>query len=247
MDAQDHVRGLRGEGLTVDKIKAILFDPVACLAEFRPDEFNRAALELDPNADGSAATGSRAYWQLVGIVGRRGDALTAADRARLEALEREAVEAADLYPDVPACLDELRELGVATYLVSSLSRQALQRFLQRFSLVQSFAGVVAREDAGGVAAMPVRHALAQGELEAGRTMLLVDTAEMLDLAKALGLKAVLMINDYDEGRMLAERSPDGGIVSLAELPDALRLIEQRSGLAAQSRAPRQPYDLFDPT
>jgi hypothetical protein len=56
-----------------------------------------------------------------------------------------------------------------------------------------------------------------------------------------------MINDYDEGRMLAERSPAGGIVSLAELPDFLRLIEQRSGLSTQSRAPRQPYDLFDPT
>jgi beta-phosphoglucomutase-like phosphatase (HAD superfamily) len=247
MDAQDHVRGLRGKGLTVDNIKAILFDPVACLAEFRPDEFNRAALELDAKADGSAATGSQAYWQLVGILGRRGDVLTAADRARLEALELEAVEAADLYPDVPACLDELRELGVGAHLVSSLSRQALQRFLQRFSLAPSFAGVVAREDAGGVAALPVRHALAQAGIEAGRTMLLVDTAEMIELAKALGLRSVLMINDYDEGRMLAERSPAGGIVSLAELPDALRLIEQRSGLAAQSRAPRQPYDLFDPT
>ena len=231
----------------MDTIKAILFEPVACLAEFRPDEFNRAAQELDGKADGSAATGSQAYWQLVGLLGRRGDALAGADLARLEALELQAVEAADLYPDVPACLAELRHLGVAAYLVSSLSRPAVRRFLERFSLAQSFAGSVARADAGGVAAMPVRHVLAQAGLEAGRTMLLVDTAEMLELAKTLGLKAVLMINDYDEGRVLAERSPAGGIVSLAELPDALRLIEQRSGLRTQSRAPRQPYDLFDPT
>jgi phosphoglycolate phosphatase-like HAD superfamily hydrolase len=231
----------------VDTIKAILFEPVACLAEFRPDEFNRAAQELDAKADGSAATGSQAYWQLVGLLGRRGDALAGADLARLEALELQAVEAADLYPDVPACLAELRQLGVAAYLVSSLSRPAVRRFLERFSLAQSFAGSVARADAGGVAAMPVRHVLAQAGLEAGRTMLLVDTAEMLELAKTLGLKAVLMINDYDEGRMLAERSPAGGIVSLAELPDALRLIEQRSSLSTQSSAPRQPYDLFDPT
>lgn len=231
----------------MDTIKAILFEPVACLAEFRPDEFNRAAQELDAKADGSAATGSQAYWQLVGLLGRRGDALAGADLARLEALELQAVEAADLYPDVPACLEELRQLGVAAYLVSSLSRPAVRRFLERFSLAQSFAGSVARADAGGVAAMPVRHVLAQAGLEAGRTMLLVDTAEMLELAKTLGLKAVLMINDYDEGRLLAERSPAGGIVSLAELPDALRLIEQRSGLRTQSRAARQPYDLFDPT
>jgi hypothetical protein len=58
---------------------------------------------------------------------------------------------------------------------------------------------------------------------------------------------MLMINDYDEGRALAERNPAGGIVSLAELPDALRLIEQRSGLRAPSRAPRAPFELFDPS
>jgi hypothetical protein len=31
------------------------------------------------------------------------------------------------------------------------------------------------------------------------------------------------------------------------LADALRLIEQRSGLRAPSRAPRAPFELFDPT
>jgi hypothetical protein len=56
-----------------------------------------------------------------------------------------------------------------------------------------------------------------------------------------------MINEYDEGRALAERNPAGGIVSLAELPDALRLIEQRSGIRAPSRPPLAPFELFDPT
>jgi hypothetical protein len=58
---------------------------------------------------------------------------------------------------------------------------------------------------------------------------------------------MLMINDYDEGRALAERNPAGGIVSLAELPAALRLIEQRSGLRATARVPHAPFELFDPT
>jgi hypothetical protein len=75
----------------------------------------------------------------------------------------------------------------------------------------------------------------------------VDTAQALEPTKQVGLNAMLMINDYDEGRALAERSPAGGIVSLAELADALRLIEQRSGLRAPSRAPLAPYELFDPT
>jgi len=76
--------------------------------------------------------------------------------------------------------------------------------------------------------------------------MLADTAEGLELAKRLGLNAMLMINDYDEGRALAERGPAGGIVSLTELADALRLIEQRSGIRAPSRAPRAPFELFDP-
>jgi hypothetical protein len=55
-----------------------------------------------------------------------------------------------------------------------------------------------------------------------------------------------MINDYDEGRALAERNPAGAIVSLAELGDALRLIEQRSGMRSSSRPPLAPYELFEP-
>ena len=66
------------------------------------------------------------------------------------------------------------------------------------------------------------------------------------MSEQLGLNALLMINDYDEGRALAELGPAGGIVSLAELPDALRVIEQRAGLRAPSRPPRAPFELFDP-
>jgi hypothetical protein len=103
-----------------------------------------------------------------------------------------------------------------------------------------------RDDAGGVMAKVVRCAIDQARLDPARIMVLADTAEGLDMTKRLGLNAMLMINDYDEGRALAERNPAGGIVSLAELPDALRLIEQRSGIRAPSRPPLAPFELFDP-
>ena len=66
------------------------------------------------------------------------------------------------------------------------------------------------------------------------------------MTKPLGVNALLMINDYDEGRALAERSPAGGVVSLAELSDALQLIEQRSGLRSAARMPLKPFELFEP-
>jgi beta-phosphoglucomutase-like phosphatase (HAD superfamily) len=247
MDAQDHVRRLLGEGLNVDTIQAVLFEPVGCLAEFGAEEFNLAAAELGAASEGAPATGSLAYWRLLGLLGPRYHSLAEPDLQRLQELELQAVERADLYPDVSACLQELHRLGAAACLVSSLSRNAVQRFLDRFDLAGAFATVVAREEAGGVLAAPLAHAVAQAGLGPVQAMVLVDTAESLDLARSLGLIAMLMINDYDEGRALAERSPAGGIVSLAELPDALRLIEQRAGLAVQSRLPRQPFDLFDPT
>jgi beta-phosphoglucomutase-like phosphatase (HAD superfamily) len=230
----------------VDAIKAVLFEPVGCLAEFRADEFNAAAAQLFAATADAASTGSQAYWRLMGLVEQQPDALTAESLARLQDLELRAVEHADLYPDVGPALAELRDLGVATILVSSLSRAAIDRFIARFSLSDLFAGAIARDEAGGVRAKPLRYAIERVPLEPQRIMALVDTADALALTKELGLNAVLMINDYDEGRALATLNPAGGIVSLAELPDALRLIEQQSGMRQPSRPPRGPFELFEP-
>jgi hypothetical protein len=57
-------------------------------------------------------------------------------------------------------------------------------------------------------------------------MVLVDTAEGVAVAKEIGANSILMINDYDEGRRLAMHEPAGAVVSLHELPDAIRLIAE---------------------
>ena len=228
----------------MDVIKAVLFEPVGCLAEFRPDEFNCAAADLFGANQDPAATGSQAYWRLLGLMEQH--AGSTESLLGLEELELRAVEHADLYEDVRASLAELKLLGVAAILVSSLSRAAVARFIERHALADLLAGSIARDEAGGVRSKVVRSAIDQARLDPLRVMALADTAEGLDIAKQLGLNAMLMINDYDEGRALAERNPAGGIVSLAELADALRLIEQRSGIRAPSRPPLAPYELFDP-
>jgi beta-phosphoglucomutase-like phosphatase (HAD superfamily) len=245
MDAQDPVRRLPGEGLIVDTIKAVLLEPVGCLAEFRADEFNSAAAEMFGANQDPAATGSQAYWRLLGLMEQR--AVSAASLLRLQELELQAVEHADLYEDVRSSLEELKALDVAAVLLSSLSRAAVARFIERHALADLLAGAISRDEAGGVMAKPLRFAIDRAGLDPARVMVLADTAEGLDLSKQLGLSAMLMINDYDEGRALAERNPAGGIVSLAELAHALRLIEQRSGIRAPSRPPLAPFELFDPS
>jgi beta-phosphoglucomutase-like phosphatase (HAD superfamily) len=236
--------------LTVERIEAVLLEPVGCLAEFPAESFNTAAVELFGAAGDAPSSASQAYWRLLDLIARHGE-MPAAACARLEALELEAVEGADLYPDVAPALAALRDAGAATMLVTSLSRAALDRFIARFALADLLAGAVARDEAGGVCDKPLRSAIARVPLDPGRTMALADTADALTVLKELGLIAVLMINDYDEGRALATLNPSAGIVSLAELPDALRLVEQQSGLrtaakAAREDGPRAPFELFDP-
>ncbi len=47
-----------------------------------------------------------------------------------------------------------------------------------------------------------------------------------EVARELGTNSILMINDYEQGRRLALYAPSGGIVSLKELPDAIRLVAE---------------------
>jgi beta-phosphoglucomutase-like phosphatase (HAD superfamily) len=223
-----------------------MLEPVGCLAEFRPHEFDLAARELFGASIEDAASGSQAYWRLLGLIEQAGEAMDAARLARVEELELAAVDGADLYEDVAPSLDKLRSAGQRAYLASSLSRRAVDRFIGRFSLAELFGGSVTRGEAGGVKARPLRHAMAQFSLDPHQVIYLVDTADALEMSKQLGVNALLMINDYDEGRALSERSPAGGVVSLAELADALALIEQRAGLRSSARMPLQPFELFEP-
>lgn len=229
----------------MDVIKAVLLEPVGCLAEFRADEFNSAAADLFGASPDPEATGSQAYWRLLGLVERH--TLAPESLARLQELELRAVEHAELYEDVRAALAQLKSLDVAAVVASSLSRAAVARFVERHALADLLAGAVTRDEAGGVRSKVLRFTVEQAGLAPAHVMALADTAEGLDICKQQGLSAMLMINDYDEGRALAERNPAGGIVSLAELADALRLIEQRSGIRAPSRPPLAPFELFDPT
>lgn len=223
----------------MQSIKAVLIEPVGCLAEFFADEFNRAAALF--GASEEIAGGSQAYWRLLALMQQRSATESVA------AFELRAVERAALYEDVNASLAELSTLGVRVILASSLSRPAVTRFIERNSLSELFAASITRDEAGGVGVRVLRFFIAQTGLDPKQVMALADTAEALELIKQQGLNAMLMINDYDEGRALAERNPAGGIVSLAELPDALRLIEQRAGLRETTRAPRAPFELFDPS
>jgi phosphoglycolate phosphatase-like HAD superfamily hydrolase len=62
------------------------------------------------------------------------------------------------------------------------------------------------------------------------TIFLTDTAEGLKVAENVGVNAVLMMNDPDEAKRLAMHHPAGGIVSLHELPDFIRVVRATAAI-----------------
>lgn len=189
-------------------IDAILFEPVGTLADF--------------------PGGSKAYWDRVLSQIPVGDSVVGDARAVADAAEIASVEQAVLYEDAAPALSELRTLGVTLIVASSLSDVALTRFIERASLGQFFHDRWGRDTAGGVGSAVLRKAIAATSLTAGHVLFLSDTEAGLRAAEQAGVQPILMMNDPDEAMRLTACKPAGGIVSLHELPDFVRLVAARA-------------------
>jgi len=199
-------------------VEAILFEPVGCLAEFPAEPFNQIATRVFGRKKKPSRSGSRSYWHLLNLIEAAGGRL---DSREAEALEVEAVAAAILYEDVQPALAELDAMGIRLILASSLSTMAVGRFVERCA---GFSATWSRETAGGVKAAPLSSALRGASLSGARTLFFTDTSEGIKTARTAGLQPILIMNDPDEAKRLALQNPAGGIVSLHELPDFIRLV-----------------------
>lgn len=199
-------------------IKGILFEPVGCLAEFPSEPFLEIAARLTGRKRQASKSGSRAYWHLLNL-------MEATPNKELpDALEIEAVERATLYEDVIPALAELKAMDLELLIASSLSNNAIARFLAKDRLCEYFSSVWNRDSAGGTKTIPLQEALDGAFLQPAQAMFLTDTTEGLKVAKSVGVNSILMMNDPDESRRLAMHNPAGGIVSLHELPDFIRVV-----------------------
>jgi phosphoglycolate phosphatase-like HAD superfamily hydrolase len=210
----------------MQKIEGVLLEPVGCLAEFGTREFNEIAATFYGQKRRATKSGSDAYWQLLQAMAVAG--VSKADPNAIETLEIRAVDNANIYEDVAPALDELKAMGIKLFITSSLSQAAINHFVEKSGLREYFSAVWNRTNAGGLIAAPLTKAMATAGLDPERVMSLADTEEGLNLAKDVGVNSILMINDYDEGRRLAMHPPTGAIVSLAELPDAIRFVAENA-------------------
>lgn len=199
-------------------IEGLLLEPVGCLAEFPSGPFHEIAVRLFGRKGKASQSGSRSYWHLLNMIGETSLSPLA------EALEIEAVNAASIYEDTVPALAELRAMGVHLSIASSLSSAAITRFLEKHSLGEFFTGVWNRDNTAGTKAVPLVRALNAASLQPENAMFLTDTVEGIKVARTAGVHPVLMMNDPDESRRLAMHNPAGGVVSLHEIPDFIRLI-----------------------
>ena len=210
-------------------IEGLLLDPVGCLAEFPSGPFHEIAVRLFGRKGKASPSGSRSYWHLLNLMEAAETPLKGERRNIAEALEAEAVAAASIYEDVLPVLSELRTMGIRLFIASSLSRSSVTSFIERCSLGEFLSGVWTRDDrlqgaAGGVKSAPLLAALGGASLAPDQAMYLTDTVEGIKAARSAGVHPILMMNDPDEARRLAMHNPAGGVVSLHEIPDFIRLI-----------------------
>jgi phosphoglycolate phosphatase-like HAD superfamily hydrolase len=205
-------------------IEALLLEPVGCLAEFPSTPFHEIAVRLFGRKRKASSSASRTYWHLLNLIDAAEAPFDGEKGSVAETLEVEAVDAAILYEDVVPALAELKSMGIRLFVASSLSRMAAARFVERNSLGEFLSGVCTRDDAGGVKSAPLLKALGGASLPSENTMFLTDTVEGIKVARSVGVHPILMMNDPDEAQRLAMHHPAGGIVSLHEMPDFIRLI-----------------------
>jgi beta-phosphoglucomutase-like phosphatase (HAD superfamily) len=206
-------------------IHAVLFEPVGCLAEFPAKEFDEIAARLFRQTS-IHPLGSEAFWRVLDLLEISRHALDPSEQKLAEELEVQAVNQVELYEDVLPALSELQGMKIQLLVTSSLSGAAMSRFLERFPVRGFFSAIWDRASAGGVKAIPLAKAMETASLQPGHVIALMDTMEGLGVARALRINSMLMINDYDQGKRLALYAPAGGIVSLKELPDAIRLVAE---------------------
>jgi phosphoglycolate phosphatase-like HAD superfamily hydrolase len=205
-------------------IEALLLEPVGCLAEFPSAPFHEIAVRLFGRKGKAGLTASRTYWRLLNLIDEAETPFDAEKKSIAETLELEAVNAASIYEDVAPALAELKYMDIRLVVASSLSRRAASTFIERNSLGEFLSGVCTRDDAGGVKSAPLLSALSGASLPREKTMFLTDTLEGIKVARSVGVHPILMMNDPDDAQRLAMHNPSGGVVSLHEMPDFIRLL-----------------------
>ena len=160
--------------------------------------------------------------------------LDSSERKDVERIELEAIDTVTPDGDVRHALVQLQSMDVRLITASSLSGAAVTHFLKEHALDDFFSDVWTRDNAGGVRVKPLARAVETASIDSKKTIFLTDTHSGIHAAREAGVNPILMMNDPDEAMRLSMHDPAGGVVSLHELGDFIRLAEAENARVADS-------------
>jgi phosphoglycolate phosphatase-like HAD superfamily hydrolase len=205
-----------------------VIDPIGVLAEFNPSDFQEVGIIYNTHGNERFKEPFRSYWHLLARVQNSSPSLSAFDANQVKNFEFEAIANAKLYADAISSLKELQSRGVKLSIASCLSIDSLNEFLDVFSLRQFFLSVSGRESLNDSLTSLLVRALSEGQMKPEETVFVADNDFGICLAGEVKTKFMLIINSYDQARKIIESGCSSAIVSLLELPNAIKLINARN-------------------
>ncbi|ROR29536.1 phosphoglycolate phosphatase [Inmirania thermothiophila] len=138
----------------------------------------------------------------------------------LDAYQRHLSEGTRLYPGVAQGLEGLAAMGLRLGCITNKPARFTEPLLARLGIRRYF-GVVVSGDTlprGKPDPAPLLHAAACLKIEPGRTLMVGDSVNDVQAARAAGMRVVCVPYGYNHGEDIAAAQPDAVIASLAELP-----------------------------
>ena len=217
-------------------VKAVLIDMDGTITKFNLDYMwmRRAALQLLAEAGLSRPNFSdqmSIYAMLSELRGsvsnERLDEVKKRIYEKVQTIETEAAERAELMPGAKETLDELRGMGKKMVVVTNNGRLGADRTLERLNLLGAFDGVITRDDVDELKPDPgiVFKALDLAGANPDEAILVGDAIIDIKAAKAAAVRCVAVpTGPFDAARLLQEE-PDFIVSSLLDVPELVRRLD----------------------
>ena len=146
---------------------------------------------------------------------------------KVETIETEAAERAELMPGAKEALDELTRMRKKMVIVTNNGRLGADRTLERLNLLGTFDGVITRDDVDELKPDPgiVFKALNLTGAKADEAILVGDAIIDIKAAKAASVRCVAIPTGPFPAARLLQEEPDFIVGSLLDVPELVRRLD----------------------
>lgn len=142
-------------------------------------------------------------------------------------LNRKAVRAEQLFPNVPPTLSALSRAGFTQMVSSSATSEEVKHAVTHTGLTRYFDTILGSEDGFGKGPEHVAFVSQQYEVPPWQICMIGDEPADIQLARKAGARSVARLGTHSRETLIACR-PDALVHEISELPSLLRVVHQES-------------------